>query len=60
MKLERKTITQTVLTQEEKNAFEIVDKVLLDWQKAFFPQVNFHSMDTGENFQIEERRDDHR
>lgn len=54
MKLERKTMTQTILTQEEKDAFEIVDKVLLDWQRAFFPQVEFQSLDTGEIFQIEE------
>lgn len=54
MKLERRTMTQTMLTLEEKNAFEIVDKVLFDWQRAFFPQVKFQSMDTGEIFQIEE------
>lgn len=54
MKLERKTITQTNLTQEEKNAFKIVDKILLEWQMAFFPQVKFHSEDTGKTFQIEE------
>lgn len=54
MKLERKTMTQTILTQEERDAFEIVDKVLLDWQRAFFPQIQFHSIDTGEIFQIEE------
>ncbi len=54
MKLERRTMTQTNLTEEEKNAFEIVDKVLFDWQRAFFPQVSFQSMDTGEIFQIAE------
>ena len=37
-----------------KDAFEIVDKVLLDWQRAFFPQIEFQSLDTGEIFQIEE------
>lgn len=54
MKLERRIMTQTILTQEEKDAFEIVDKVLLDWQRAFFPQVEFQSLGTGEIFQIEE------
>lgn len=54
MKLERKTMTQTLLTQEEKDAFAIVDKVLSDWQKAFFPQIEFYSLETGEIFQIEE------
>lgn len=55
MKLEKKTMIQTLLTQEEKDAFAIVDKVLSDWQKtAFFPQIEFYELETGEIFQIEE------